>query len=114
MEFILLLVGDEEAEAQLDEAAAGALIEAHGRFTDELRAAGAHRWGVGLQPSSTATTVDVAGDGAVTDGPFAETAEHIGGIYVIDVADVDEAIAWARRVPASPGLRVEIRPGLGQ
>jgi hypothetical protein len=112
MQFILLLVGDEKADAQLDEAELTALMDAHGAFTERLLEAGAHVFGVALAETATATTIDVAGDGTVTDGPFAETAEQIGGIYVIDVADIDAAIEWARQVPVSAGLRVEVRPGL--
>jgi hypothetical protein len=46
----------------------------------------------------------------VTDGPFVETKEQLGGVYVLEVRDRDEAVEWARRVPASPGLVVEVRP----
>lgn len=112
MKFILLLVGDEKADAQLSESELGAVLEAHGAFTERLREKDAHVFGIALAETATATTVDVAGDGTVTDGPFAETAEQIGGIYVIDAPDIDAAIDWARQVPVSPGLRVEVRPGL--
>lgn len=112
MEFILLLVGDEQADAQLSDDEQKAIVEAHYDFTRRLREAGAHVFGTALAASTTATTVDVAGDGTITDGPFAETAEQIGGIYVIEAPDIDVAISWARQVPVSPGLRVEVRPGL--
>lgn len=112
MKFILLLVGDEQADARLSEDELMAIVEGHNDFTKRLREDGAHVFGTALAPSTTATTVDVAADGTITDGPFAETAEQIGGIYVIEAPDIDAAIAWARQVPVSPGLRVEVRPGL--
>ena len=68
--------------------------------------------GEGLQPSATATTVKLAGpsgDHIVTDGPFAETKEQLGGFYLLDCADLDEALAWARKIPM-PGGTVEVRP----
>lgn len=114
MEFILLLVGDEQADAQLSDDEQKAIVEAHYDFTRRMNEAGTRVvFGTALAASTTATTVDVAGDGTITDGPFAETAEQIGGIYVIEAPDIDAAMAWARQVPVSPGLRVEVRPGLG-
>jgi hypothetical protein len=112
MEYMLLLVGDEKAERQLPEAEQKRIIEEHFALTDRLREAGAHLYGVALDASSTATTVDVAGGGAITDGPFAETAEQIGGIYFIKADDLDQALEWAKQMPVSPGLRVEVRPVL--
>jgi hypothetical protein len=80
-------------------------------YTAELRAAGAFVAGEGLQPSATATTVRFAGDERITvDGPFAETKEQIGGFYLIDVADLDAALEWARKQPVREGGLVEVRP----
>ncbi|HYJ67543.1 MAG TPA: YciI family protein [Nocardioidaceae bacterium] len=110
MEYMLLLVGDEKADRQLPEEEQKRIIEEHFAFSDRLRADDAHVYGVALDASSTATTVDVAAGGAITDGPFAETAEQIGGIYFIRADDLDEAIEWAKQIPVSPGLRVEVRP----
>jgi len=112
MQYMLLLVGDEDAERELAETEQKRIIEEHFALGDKLRDEGAHVFGVALQPSSTATTVDVARGGAVTDGPFAETAEQIGGIYFIEADDLDQAIGWAKQMPVSPGLRVEVRPVL--
>lgn len=113
MQYLLLLVGDEDADHALPEAEQNRIIEEHGEFSARLRAAGADVFGAALDASTTATTVDVAGGGTITDGPFAETAEQIGGIYFIEADDLDQAIAWAKQIPVSPGLRVEVRPVLG-
>jgi hypothetical protein len=113
MEFMLLLVGDEKGERDLTEAELKRIVEEHGALTERMREAGAHVYGAALDASTTATTVDVAGSGAITDGPFAETAEQIGGIYFIRADDLDQALEWAKQMPVSPGLRVEVRPVLG-
>jgi len=81
------------------------------RIRDELAARGAWVFGNGLQSPSTATTVRPGGDGTlVTDGPFAEMKEHVGGVTIIDVADRDEAVVWARRYADATTLPVEVRP----
>jgi hypothetical protein len=83
-------------------------------FNDEATAAGVLRGGSGLQPSATATTVRGGGEVVLTDGPFMETKEQLAGYYVVDCADLDEALAWARKVPAvSWGASVEVRPTVG-
>jgi hypothetical protein len=110
MQYMLLLVGDEKAERELSEAEQKRIIEEHFAFADRLRAADAHVFGVALDASNTATTVEVASGGAITDGPFAETAEQIGGIYFVKADDLDQALEWAKQMPVSPGLRVEVRP----
>ena len=80
-------------------------------FTDELHAAGAFIAGEGLQESATATTVRLTDDGerVVTDGPYAEAKEQVGGFYLIECADLDEALEWAKKIPNSRG-GVEVRP----
>ena len=78
----------------------------------ELREAGQLIGGDGLQGVDTATTVvtDASGAQGLHDGPFAETKEQLGGYYLIDVPDLDAALAWARRMPVVPGGKVEVRP----
>ena len=78
---------------------------------DELRAAGAWVFGGGLHPASTATVVQ-ARDGEVlmTDGPFAETKEQLGGFWVIDSPDLDAALAWASKATVACRAPVEVRP----
>jgi hypothetical protein len=69
--------------------------------------------GDGLYPTATATTVRVRdGERSVTDGPFAETKEQLGGFYVLDVKDLDEAIEWAAKIPGAQFGSIEIRPVL--
>jgi hypothetical protein len=76
-----------------------------GELGDKLKA------GAGLQPVATATTVRTEGGAkTVHDGPFAETREQLGGYYLIDVADLEAAKAWAARIPIIPGGKVEVRP----
>jgi hypothetical protein len=112
MEYMLLLVGDEKADRELSEAEQKRIIEEHFALGERLQAEDAYVYGAALDESSTATTVDVAGSGAITDGPYAETVEQIGGIYFIRADDLDKAIEWAKQIPVSPGLRVEVRPVL--
>ena len=64
-----------------------------------------------LEPTSTATTVHVRdGETVTTDGPFAETKEQLGGFYILDCENLDEAIRWAAQIPAARSGRVEVRP----
>ena len=80
-------------------------------FNTELQTAGAWVFAGGLQPPTSATTVRVKDDGVlVTDGPFAETKEHLGGFWVIEAADLDAALDWAKRAAAACEGSVEVRP----
>jgi hypothetical protein len=80
-------------------------------YTQELRDAGVMLAGEALQPVDTATTVRVRnGERLVSDGPFAETKEVLGGYYIIDVADLDAALSWADRMPNIRYGSVEVRP----
>jgi hypothetical protein len=81
------------------------------RYTQELQEAGVMVAGDGLQPGDTASTVRVRdGETLITDGPFAETKELLGGYYLIDVPDLDAALAWAARIPSVGFGSVEVRP----
>ena len=80
-------------------------------FTAALKEAGAHRADNPLELTASATTVRVReGETQVSDGPFAETKEVLGGYYLIDVPDRDEAHKWAERIPSAPYGSVEVRP----
>jgi hypothetical protein len=108
----ILLIHDDDAEwdamREEERAAIGAEFEA---FNDELRAAGALVVGNELQPGSTASVVSVRdGETVVTDGPFAETKEVLGGYYLVDADTLDEARAWAAKVPSARFGYVEVRP----
>jgi hypothetical protein len=77
----------------------------------ELQAAGAWVFGGGLQPASIATVVrEEGGEVVVTDGPFTESKEHVGGFWVIEVDDLDAALAWAAKATKACGEPVEVRP----
>jgi hypothetical protein len=77
----------------------------------DLRAAGAWVFAGGLHPPGTATVVRVRdGETLVTDGPFAEGKEHLGGFTIVDAPDLDAALAWGRRLAAATTLPVEVRP----
>ncbi len=82
-----------------------------GALNDELQAAGAWVFAGGLHPSSTATVVQAdGGDVLVTDGPFVEGKEHIGGVWVIKAPDLDAALAWARKATRACTVPIEVRP----
>lgn len=112
MRYLLLLHGDAAAEAALSPAERRAVIDAHIAFSRGLREAGRLVVGEGLQPPDRAKRVTWAEDGAriVTDGPFAEAKEAIGGFYLLDCGSIEEAVGIADGVPRSPGLAVEIIP----
>jgi hypothetical protein len=83
-------------------------------YTEAMRQAGAFVANHGLQPTSAATTVRAPGGKAsVLNGPFAETKEQLGGYYLIDVADLDAALTWAKRCPGAAYGAVEVRPVWG-
>ena len=106
-EYLILIYEDEKAYAEGGEAVWREVLEAHGRFAEQVAERGVKLvGGNGLQSTSTATTV--RGD-TVTDGPFVETKETLGGYYLIDAADLDEALAIAKLCPARFG-GVEVRP----
>ena len=84
---------------------------ATGAFNDKLHADGYWVFAGGLQPVSTATVVDGQGESTVmTDGPYLETKEHVGGLWVLEAADLDEALAWGRKAAVACRAPVEVRP----
>jgi hypothetical protein len=111
MRYLLLIYGDESQYGQMSEAELEADMEKWREYTSALMAAGASPGGEALQSTSTATSVrDDNGNPLVTDGPFAETREQLGGYYVLDVENLDEAIKWAHRCPGSKVGTIELRP----
>jgi hypothetical protein len=93
------------------QAALQGIVAKHMALAGDLRAKGVMQGGSGLQGVETATTVaSQGGKQTVHDGPFAETREHLGGYYLIDVPDLDGALAIAKRVPVVDGGKVEVRP----
>jgi hypothetical protein len=111
MKYMLLLFGDENAGENLSEEDLQAEMARYEQYDRELNDAGVFVAGEGLQPTPTATTMCiVGGERILTDGPFAETKEQLGGFYVLNCKDLDEALAWAGRCPASGDGSIEIRP----
>jgi hypothetical protein len=111
MQYLLLIYGAEKAWTTMSEAERNTLFAEYRTFTDDIKKSGHYVGGNALQPIHTATTVRVReGKSATTDGPFAETREQLGGYMLIDVKDLDEAIAIAGRIPLARTSTVEIRP----
>jgi hypothetical protein len=111
MKYMLLIHDSEEAWNRLSETERRQIMGEYRRFSEEIRASGHYRAGSQLQPTSTATTVRVRnGKRLVTDGPFAETREQLGGYYLVDAKDLDEAISLAERLPSAKIGTIEIRP----
>ena len=91
--------------------ARGRRVATYWGFEDEVRKSGVHVAGEALHPITSATTVRVRdGKTLTTDGPFAETREHLGGFYLIDAKDLDDAIQWAAKIPTAASGSVEVRP----
>ncbi len=110
-QYLLSVYVSDEEMANVPETDMQAAYEATDKFNQELRDAGAWVFGGGLHPLSTATVVTPKdGDTVVTDGPFAETKEYLGGFWIIEAADLDEALAWATEGSAACRGRVEVRP----
>ena len=111
MKYMLTIIGEETDWSEVSPEQAKAAMAGWDAYTSELREAGAFVAGEGLQPSATATTVKLRGDEEpiTVDGPFAETKEQLGGFYLLECGDLDEALAWARKIPM-PGGTVEVRP----
>ena len=113
MKYLALLYGDESTDVGKSPEEMGALIGAYEAFGQwaESKHPGAVVGGDALMPSETAKTVRVrAGKQTVTDGPFAETKEHLGGYYLIEAESIDQAIEIAARIPAALDGSVEVRP----
>jgi hypothetical protein len=111
MKYMLLCYDDGPAWERAGEAALQAAIEEAVQLTHELNAKGQYVMASPLQPTSTAASVRVRdGKRLVTDGPFAETREHLGGFYLIHAKDLDEAIGIAARHPGARLGTVEVRP----
>jgi hypothetical protein len=108
MKYMLLIYGDENA---LDESEMEACYQESTQLAHDLHRAGQFITASPLQSTAMATSVRIReGRRLVTDGPFAETREQLGGFYMIDVKDLDEAIAAASRIPMARRGTVEIRP----
>src|SRR5258706_2676762 len=111
MQYLLLIYGNEKAAADMSDADKGAHCMGYRKFTDEIMASKHYVGGNALQAISTATTVRVRnGKTQTTDGPFAETREQLGGYYLVEAKDLDEATKIAARIPGAALGSIEIRP----
>lgn len=111
MKYMLMIYTDEKAWAALSPAGQKRVIGEHLAFAEDLRRRGQYIAGEELQPSTTATTVRIQrGRPVPTDGPFAETKEQLGGFYLVEARDLNEAIQLAGRIPMPGTDGVEVRP----
>lgn len=111
MQYLLMLYANEDGWKTLSKAEQEQGVAAYASYTEALKKAGVLAGSNRLQPISSATTVRIVdGKSQVLDGPYADTKEQLGGYYMIDVADLDAAIAWAARCPGAGHGIVEVRP----
>jgi hypothetical protein len=107
----MLLIYSEEPATPPSQEETDAVMAEWWAYDSAIREAGVHLAGDALQPSQTATTVRLKGDErVVTDGPFAETREVLGGYYLVDVPDLDTALDWAAKCPGAKYGSMEVRP----
>jgi hypothetical protein len=111
MKYALLLYADEGTWEGLEPEAQGEVMAQHEAATEAMRAVGAYVGGEALDLTNTARTVRLReGKSLVTDGPFIEAKEALGGFYLVDCASIEEALEWAARLPESRVGGVEVRP----
>ena len=111
MQYMLLIYSDSAKGPVPGTPEFGEMIADYGKFTEEVKSAGVFLAGDALQPVTTASTVRVrSGKSATTDGPFAETKETLGGYYLLDCNDLDEANAYAAKIPTANFGSIEVRP----
>ncbi len=115
MQYLLLIYDQERDWEKLGEAEQASMMQEFQEFTKSINQSGHYRAGSQLHPVSKATTVRVRdGKKLVTDGPFAETKEQLGGYYLVEAKDLDEAVALAARVPSARMGSIEVRPLVGR
>jgi len=111
MRYVLMICSDESGERALSPEEESALMGEYGAFSEEMGRRGVLQGGERLRPTTDATTVRVRdGEVLTSDGPFAETKEQIGGYFVVDCKDLDEAIEVASRIPSARNGTIEVRP----
>ena len=111
MKYLCMIYGDETKWSSATPEQLSEVMDAYNSFTEEASAAGVIAAGEGLEPTSSATTVRVRdGERMLTDGPFAETKEQLGGFYLLECGSLDEAIEWAGKIPGASEGSVEVRP----
>ena len=111
MKYMLLIYDSEKNWAKFSDPEIQKIMGEYLQFTGEIRASGHYQSGAPLQPTPTATSVRIRnGRTLVTDGPFAETGEQLGGYYLVEARDLDEAISIASRIPSARLGTIEVRP----
>lgn len=111
MQYLLMIHGDESAMEKAPKAQMEGMLAAYGVYTKAMQEAGVLRGGERLHPSASATIVRAPGGKTqIVNGPYAEIKEQLGGYYLVDVADLDAAIAWAARCPGAQFGAIEVRP----
>ena len=111
MQYLLLIYENEKNWATMSQDESAQLMREYRAFTESIAQSGNYKGGNPLQATHTATTVRQRnGKRQTTDGPFAETREQLGGYYLVDAKDLDEAIALAERIPAARTGSIEVRP----
>jgi len=111
MQYMLLIYGDEQGWGGMSDEERNAVFGDYLAFTSSIRESGNFVDGAPLQPTGTATSVLVlGGEQLITDGPFAETKEQLGGFYLVEAENVDEAIGLAARIPGARYGTIEVRP----
>jgi hypothetical protein len=111
MQYLLLIYRSEAEVGKMDAAARQEMMTDYGAFTQSIIQSGNFKAGDALQPSTTATTVQVRdGKTLTTDGPFAETREQLGGYYLVEAKDLDAALEWALKCPGALTGTIEVRP----
>lgn len=111
MQFVFLLYADEAAWESMDPEAVGAVMAGHDAVTESMKAQGAYLGGEALELSKTASTVRVReGKALISDGPFIEAKEMLGGFYLAECESREEALAWAARIPEASSGAIEVRP----
>ena len=110
MKYMLIMRATDEAFEQFTNVDFDQMLETMGRFNEELIAAGVLVAMDGLEDASEGVVVDYSSQPPlVTDGPYGETKELFNGFWIVDVASKEEAVEWAKRVPAGPGVKTEVR-----
>ena len=111
MKYLCLIYDDEKRLSARPESESAAVLAEYFAFTDDIQKSGHYIAAEALQPVQTATTVRIRnGKVSTTDGPFVETKEQLGGFYLLECEDLDQALEWAKRVPLRPGGSIEVRP----
>jgi hypothetical protein len=111
MQYLLMIYGNEAGMLAASQEQVGQMSAAYAAYTEAMKTAGVIRGGERLRPTAEATTVRVKGGKTdVIDGPYADTKEQLGGFYLIDVPDLDAALAWAAKIPSVGYGSVEVRP----